>query len=80
MNELEVRLVLSEDDPMSVEAIADKRDLDREHVVEQLQQLEAFGYVKQTDAGFVDTGKRYAFNEEPDRCRSWLNDMQPRIA
>lgn len=67
MNELEVRLVLSEDDPMSVEAIADKRDVDREHVVEQLQQLEAFGYVKQTDAGFVDTGKRDAFNEKPDR-------------
>ena len=67
MNELEVRLVLSEDDPMSVEAIADKRDLDRDHVVEQLQQLEAFGYVEQTDAGFVDTGKRDAFNEEPDR-------------
>jgi len=67
MNELEVRLVLSEDDPMSVEAIADKRDLDRDHVVEQLQQLEAFGYVEQTDAGFVDTGKRDTFNEEPDR-------------
>lgn len=66
LNELEVRLVLSEDDPMSVEAIADKRDLDRDHVAEQLQQLEAFGYVEQTDAGFADTGKRDAFNEEPD--------------
>jgi len=67
MNELEVRLVLSENDPMSVEAIAGERDLNRDHVAEQLQQLEAFGYVEQTDAGFVDTGKRDAFNEEPDK-------------
>ena len=63
MDELEVRLVLSEDDPMSVEAIAEERGLDRSHVVEQLEQLEAYGYVEQTDSGFVDTGRRDAFNE-----------------
>jgi len=63
MDELEVRLVLSEDDPMSVEAIAEERGLDRDHVVEQLEQLEAYGYVEQTESGFVDTGKRDAFNE-----------------
>ena len=63
MDELEVRLVLSEDEPMSVEAIAEERGLDRDHVVEQLEQLETYGYVEQTDSGFVDTGKRDAFNE-----------------
>ncbi len=63
MDELEIRLVLSEDEPMSVEAIAEERGLDRSHVVEQLEQLEAYGYVKQTDSGFVDTGKRDAFSE-----------------
>jgi len=63
MDELEVRLVLSEDEPMSVEAIAEERGLDRSHVVEQLEQLETYGYVEQTDSGFVDTGKRDAFNE-----------------
>jgi len=63
MHELEVRLVLSEDEPMSVEAIAEERGLDRSHVVEQLEQLKTYGYVEQTDSGFVDTGKRDAFNE-----------------
>jgi len=63
MNELEIRLVLSADEPMSVEAIAGERDLGRDHVKKQLEQLEAYGYVEQTDAGFVDTGKRDAFNE-----------------
>lgn len=63
MDELEVRLVLSEDEPMSVEAIADERGLDLDHVVEQLEQLEAYGYVEQRDSGFVDTGKRDAFTE-----------------
>jgi predicted transcriptional regulator len=63
MEELEVRLVLSEDDPMSVAAIAKERDLDRDHVVKQLEQLEAYGYVEQTASGFVDTGRRDAFSE-----------------
>lgn len=63
MDELEVRLALSETEPMSVEAIVDKRGLDRRHVVTQLAQLEAYGHVKQTDSGFVDTGKRDSFNE-----------------
>ncbi|MFC5133571.1 hypothetical protein GJ633_00605 [Halorubrum sp. CBA1125] len=63
MDELEVRLVLSEDEPMSVEAIAEERGLDLDHVVEQLDQLEAYGYVEQSDSGFVDTGKRDAFTE-----------------
>ena len=63
MEALEVRLVLHEDDPMSVEAIAAERDLDRGQVVERLEQLKAYGYVEQTDSGFVDTGKRDAFNE-----------------
>ena len=63
MDELEVRLILSEDNPMSVEAIAEERGLDRDRVVEQLEQLEAYGYVEQTESGFVDTGKRDAFNE-----------------
>lgn len=67
MNELEVRLVLSEDEPMSIEAIAGERNLNRDHVVEQLQQLEAFGYIEQTDTGFVDTGKQDTFNEEPNK-------------
>ncbi|ERG97799.1 MAG: hypothetical protein J07HQX50_01827, partial [Haloquadratum sp. J07HQX50] len=63
MDELEVRLALSEDEPMSVEAIAEERGLDLDHVVEQLDQLEAYGYVEQRDTGFVDTGKRDAFTE-----------------
>ena len=63
MDELEVRLVLSEEEPMSVEAIAEQRGLEQSHVVEQLEQLEAYGYVKQTDSGFVDTGKLDAFKE-----------------
>ncbi|ARS90502.1 DUF6036 family nucleotidyltransferase [Natrarchaeobaculum aegyptiacum] len=63
MKTLEIRLVLSEDNPLSVDAIAEERDLHRDYVTEQLQQLEAYGYVEQTDAGFVDTGKRDAFNE-----------------
>jgi predicted transcriptional regulator len=37
MDELEVRLVLSEEEPMSVEAIAEERGLDRSHVEEQLR-------------------------------------------
>ena len=63
MDELEVMLVLSEDDPMSVGAIAKERGLDRSHVEEQLRRLEAYGYVEETDSGFVDTGKRDEFNE-----------------
>ncbi len=63
IDELEVRLVLSEDELMSVEAIAEERGLDRSHVVEQLEQLETYGYVEQTDSGFVDTGKRDGFNK-----------------
>jgi len=63
MEALDVRLVLSEDEPMSVEAIAEERGLDRSHIVEQLEQLEAYGYVERTDSGFVDTGKRDAFGE-----------------
>lgn len=63
MDELEVRLVLREEEPMSVEAIAGERGLDREHVVEQLERLEAYGEVEQRDAGFVDTGERGAFTE-----------------
>ncbi|EMA57471.1 hypothetical protein C470_14433 [Halorubrum distributum JCM 13561] len=63
MDELEVRLALSETEPMSVEAIVDERGLDRRHVVKQLAQLEAYGHVKQTDSGFIDTGKRDSFNE-----------------
>lgn len=63
MDELEVRLVLGEDEPMSVEAIAEERGLDLDHVVEQLDQLEAYGYVEKSDSGFVDTGKRDAFTE-----------------
>jgi hypothetical protein len=63
MEALEVRLVLSADEPTPVEAIAEERGLDRSHVVEQLEQLEAFGYVEQTDSGFIDTGKRDAFGE-----------------
>lgn len=63
MTTLEVRLVVSEDEPKSVEAIVAECGLDRRHVVEQLAQLEADGYVEQTDSGFVDTGKRDAFEE-----------------
>ena len=63
MDELEVMLVLSEDDPMSVGAIAEERGLNRTHVEEQLQRLEAYGYVEETDSGFVDTGKRDEFNK-----------------
>jgi hypothetical protein len=63
MEALDIRLVLSEDEPMSVEAIAEERGLDRSHIVEQLEQLEAYGYVERTDSGFVDTGKRDAFGE-----------------
>jgi len=63
MYELEVRLVLSEEEPMSVETIAEESGLDRDHVMEQLEQLETHGYVEQTDAEFVDTGKRDAFSE-----------------
>jgi hypothetical protein len=63
MEALEVRLVLSEDEPMSIETIAEERGRGRSHVVEQLEQLEAYGYVEQTDSGFVDTGKRDAFGE-----------------
>ncbi|WP_066415224.1 DUF6036 family nucleotidyltransferase [Halorubrum aethiopicum] len=63
MDELEVRLVLSEDEPMSVEAIAEERGLDRSHVEEQLRRLEAYGYVEEGDSGFVDTGKRDEFND-----------------
>jgi hypothetical protein len=63
MDELEVRLVLSEEEPMSVETIAEESGLDRDHVIEQLEQLETHGYVEQTDAEFVDTGKRDAFSE-----------------
>ena len=63
MDELEVRLVLSEEESMSVEAIAEECGLNREHVVAQLEQLEAYGYVEQTDSGVVDTGKRDAFSE-----------------
>ena len=63
MDELEVMLVLSEDDPMSVGAIAEDRGLERSHVEEQLQRLETYGYVEETDSGFVDTGKRDEFNE-----------------
>lgn len=63
MDELEIRLVLSEDDPMSVEAIAEERGLERDHVVEQLKQLELYGYVEKTESGFVDTGKHEAFSE-----------------
>lgn len=60
---LEVRLALSEDEPTSVEAIAEERGLNRSHVVEQLEQLRAYGYVEQTDLGFIDTGKRDTFGE-----------------
>jgi hypothetical protein len=63
MEALDIRLVLSEDEPMSVEAIAGERGLDRSHIVEQLEQLEAYGYVEWTDSGLVDTGKRDAFGE-----------------
>ena len=63
MDELEVMLVLSEDDPMSVGTIAEERGLERSHVEEQLQRLEAYGYVEETDSGFIDTGKRDEFNE-----------------
>jgi len=63
MAALEVRLVLHEDEPKSVEAIAAERGLDQSHVREQLEQLQAYGYVEQTESGFVDTGKRDAFEE-----------------
>ncbi|WP_135662129.1 DUF6036 family nucleotidyltransferase [Halorhabdus rudnickae] len=63
MAALEVRLVLSEDEPKSVEAIAAERGLDQRHVRKQLEQLQAYGYVEQTESGFVDTGKRDAFEE-----------------
>jgi hypothetical protein len=63
MDELEVRLVLDEEDPMSVEAIAEGRGLDRSHVAEQLAQLETYGHVRRTDSGYVDTGKRDAFDK-----------------
>lgn len=63
MEALDVRLVLSEEDPKSVEAIAEERGLDRSHVIEQLEQLEAYGYVEQTGPGFVDTGKRDRFEK-----------------
>ena len=62
MDELEVRLVLDEDNPMSIEAIAEERGLDRGHVAEQLAQLETYGHVRRTDSGYVDTGKRDAFD------------------
>jgi hypothetical protein len=63
MDELEVRLVLDEEDPMSVEAIAEGRGLDWSHVAEQLAQLETYGHVRRTDSGYVDTGKRDAFDK-----------------
>lgn len=63
MDELEVRLVLSEEEPMSVEAIVEERGLDRGHVEEQLRRLEAYGCIEETESGFVDTGKRDEFNE-----------------
>ncbi|WP_053947951.1 DUF6036 family nucleotidyltransferase [Halolamina sediminis] len=63
MDELEVRLVLDEDNPMSVDSIAEERGLDRSHVGEQLAQLETYGHVRRTDSGYVDTGKRDAFDE-----------------
>ena len=63
MDELEVRLVLSEDEPMSAEAIAEERGLNRSHVEEQLQRLEAYGYAERTESGVVDTGKQSEFNE-----------------
>lgn len=63
MAELEVRLVLSQDEPTSVEAIAEERGLDGRHVVDVLERLEAYGYVEQTESGYVDTGKHDAFNE-----------------
>jgi len=63
MDELEVRLVLNEDNPVSVKTIAEERGLEPDRVVEQLEQLEAHGYVARTESGFVDTGKRDAFNE-----------------
>lgn len=70
MNESEVGLVSSEDGPMSVGAIAEERGLNRSHVEAQLRRLAAYGYVEETDCGFVDTGKRDEFNEGGQGSRS----------
>jgi hypothetical protein len=62
IDELEVRPVLSGDEPMSVEAITEERGPDRDHVVEQFERVETYGYVEQRDAGVADTGKRDGFD------------------